>query len=272
MKAKMNFDEHVAFRLEQANKNSQNDKFGLCQIEINPTELCNRTCNFCPRAHGYPNLDLHLSVDDTKILKDRLIEYNYKGILIISGTGEPLLNKNILSIIAELSGWWLELITNGDVLLKKPDLLDQMFDRGLTRIIIDEYDNFTNYEKKLKMIEGKEGTVKEHISNKHNYNNRAGAIQTTENSLFRQCYFPFYKGVIDIGLEFRFCCNDWKYKTSIGNLKNNTIEEIWMSDKMNNYRKLLAQGKRNCIEACSKCDANGLLVGKASFDKLINFI
>ena len=34
-------------------------------IDLNPTELCNRTCSFCPRADSslYPNQNLNISLD-----------------------------------------------------------------------------------------------------------------------------------------------------------------------------------------------------------------
>ena len=30
-------------------------------VDINPTELCNRTCSFCPRGIDYPNQNLHIT-------------------------------------------------------------------------------------------------------------------------------------------------------------------------------------------------------------------
>ena len=67
-------------------------------IEINPTELCNRTCSFCPRSSTYPNQNLNLSIEDALIIKQRLNEINFNGRLHFTGQGEPTLNKNLLHI------------------------------------------------------------------------------------------------------------------------------------------------------------------------------
>ena len=32
-------------------------------VDINPTELCNRACSFCPRGISYPNTNSHITED-----------------------------------------------------------------------------------------------------------------------------------------------------------------------------------------------------------------
>ena len=45
-------------------ENPHSECRGLKSVEFNPTELCNRTCHFCPRVDPevYPNRKLHLSL------------------------------------------------------------------------------------------------------------------------------------------------------------------------------------------------------------------
>lgn len=267
----LTFEEHIDFRSKQYK--NQSDSFGMTTVEINPTELCNRTCEFCPRGDWYPNKNLNLTIENTHTIKDRLDEFDYKGIIIISGKGEPMLNPDIFAIVSILSSnRWVELITNGDKILNRPKLLDKLFEKGLSRIIIDEYDNEKNFDKKIKILGDRCGVVKNHFSKKHNYNNRSGSFNTLNKSLDRKCYFPFYKGYIDLTLDFRFCCNDWKYKESLGNIKDHKIKDLWMSSKMNEYRKELSKGNRCNIIPCEKCDADGLLLGEDSYNKLIEII
>lgn len=266
----LSFDQHIDFRSKQYK--NQKDSFGMCTLEINPTELCNRTCSFCPRGDWYPNKNLHLTVEDTLLIKKRLDEFNYKGIVIISGKGEPMLNPYINDIVSILSDRWLELITNGDRILNTPKHLNDLFENGLSRIIIDEYDNQENYDKKIEILGNKCGAVKNHFTKTHSYNNRSGSFDTIEKSLNKKCYFPFYKGYIDLTMDFRFCCNDWKYKESLGSIRESTIEELWMSPKMNHYRKELSIGNRCNIISCKDCDADGLLLGEESFNKLMEVI
>ena len=47
-------------------------------VDINPVELCNRTCFFCPRGHDYPNtnehMDISVSIKIAEELKKELIQ------------------------------------------------------------------------------------------------------------------------------------------------------------------------------------------------------
>ena len=69
------------------------DNYGLASIDLNPTELCNRLCHFCPRSSFYPNLNLNMSLESADLLHRRLVEFDYQGAITIAGKGEPLLNN-----------------------------------------------------------------------------------------------------------------------------------------------------------------------------------
>ena len=43
---------HINFRAAQYS--NLNSVLGMSTLEINPTELCNRTCSFCPEEIGIP--------------------------------------------------------------------------------------------------------------------------------------------------------------------------------------------------------------------------
>ena len=96
---------HINFR--SAQYENLKSVLGMTTVEINPTELCNRTCSFCPRGNGYPNKDEHLTIDDAYLIKNRLDEFEYQGIIIISGKGEPLLNPDILEIVNVFKNEWI---------------------------------------------------------------------------------------------------------------------------------------------------------------------
>ena len=56
------------------------------------------------------------------------------------------------------------------------------------------------------------------------------------------------------------CSHDWAKKYVIGNIKNDKIENIWLSQKYKLARKKLLSAKRNFIP-CNKCDVSGELIG-----------
>ena len=74
---------------------------GIKSIEFNPTELCNRTCHFCPRhdPEVYPNRKLHMEPETVQRVVDELVEHEYIGQIMFSGMGEPTLNRKICELI-----------------------------------------------------------------------------------------------------------------------------------------------------------------------------
>ena len=46
----------------------------ILTVEVNTTELCNRTCVFCPRHYPkvYPNRNLHMTVKGAEAIKHKL--------------------------------------------------------------------------------------------------------------------------------------------------------------------------------------------------------
>lgn len=49
------------------------------------------------------------------------------------------------------------------------------------------------------------------------------------------------------------CCADYNGNAVIGNIKEDNIETIWRSEKMNTLRELHLKGRRNEIELCKLC-------------------
>ena len=92
----------------------------ILTVEINTTELCNRTCVFCPRHDPavFPNRNLHLTVKGAQTIAEELANNQYRGKISFSGFGENLLNPNFVEIVKEFHFYLptatLECNTNGD--------------------------------------------------------------------------------------------------------------------------------------------------------------
>lgn len=260
---------HIEFRNKVVSRNMVNPKLmGLSVVEINPTELCNRKCSFCPRYSDaiYPNRNLNMSVETAKLLNQQLIANDFDGYLAFSGHGEPLLNPDILEIISELSGFFLELITNGDTILKGKHSVEELFRVGIDRILISDYDANPEFEK-LKS----ERVIVRHFTDdgkdnydKYGFNNRAGAMFSIPEPIPRPCFMPSYKALVDWNGDLLLCSHDWFEKDVFGNIYESDISDIWNSEKLVNQRINLAKGKRDMFKACAKCNVFGDLVGKDS--------
>ena len=46
---------------------------------------------------------------------------------------------------------------------------------------------------------------------------------------------------------------DYDNKMIVGDLKKNSIQEIWLSEKMKIYRKILAERRYDAIDLCEHC-------------------
>ena len=99
-------NDHFKKRYDRYYINSETKSFkkhliGLSTIELCITELCTRTCEFCPRGNPlvYKNQNLHMSLDTVEIFSKRCIDDKFTGDIHISGFGEPFLNKDIFDIV-----------------------------------------------------------------------------------------------------------------------------------------------------------------------------
>ena len=77
---------------------------GLATIELNITELCNRTCSFCPRhdPEVYPNKKEFMELETVSSLTQQLIDTDWYGDIHITGFGEPHTHPQLKEIISIL--------------------------------------------------------------------------------------------------------------------------------------------------------------------------
>jgi radical SAM protein with 4Fe4S-binding SPASM domain len=51
------------------------------------------------------------------------------------------------------------------------------------------------------------------------------------------------------------CDFDYKSMLKVGNVKEASLQDIWLGDIYNKYRDLFLQGKRRSINPCSNCNS-----------------
>lgn len=253
----------------------------LTRIEINPSELCNRACAFCPRSNPevYSNRNLHMLETTAESIAKNLHDINYSNRVTISGFGEPLLSRNIFKIIEIISLGApnierLQLITNGDQL--NEDVIVKLYSAGITRLEINLYDSEQQVEYFKRILQNIDDSL--YVLRHHYYssskdygltlNNRAGSIDVGSKGNFSDkiCYLPFYKLMIDWNGNILLCCQDWKRVAKLKlNINTHSITEIWDSVQMNEYRDSLIERGR-VKSPCSECNIDGTLIGRDSFN------
>lgn len=242
-------------------------------IDINPTELCNRKCVFCPRhdPNKYPNQNLHMEIDTAHKMREELEKLNWNGSINICGNGEPLLHKNIVDLVKAFGDKIkIEITTNGDFLTV--DLIKQLYESKLNFMIISMYDGPEQVEYFTSLFDESSIDKSKYILRDRWYGeneeygliltNRAGFFDWNKNiGIGKQCFYMHYSMQIDWNGDVLSCCHDTYEKTrTFGNVNDETLLDIWNSNVWNKSRKLLGDGKR--IELpCNKCDASGIIHG-----------
>jgi len=67
------------------------------------------------------------------------------------------------------------------------------------------------------------------------------------------CPYVFYSFAINSDGLVSVCFLDWARKMVVGDVKNESVIDIWNGSKMKNYRKIMLDGNRKKHPECSKC-------------------
>lgn len=258
-------------------------------IEFNIYGSCNRNCDFCPVSNPDVYDKKHEGISTElfeKIIND-LCVINYQGKILFSAYSEPLLHKEISTLISiakqKLPLSRVEIVSNGDLIT--PIKLKQLFDAGLDTISISMYDgdhqieHFSNMMNTLE-LNSAQVVLRRRYFKDGNYgitiSNRSGLVDSNQYRdqnelgigklpLHEKCYYPFYMILVDYTGNVMLCPHDWSRRLSFGNVQEKSILEIWESKALNIIRSNLSNNNRNFFP-CSKCDVLGTLMGKESFD------
>jgi len=68
------------------------------------------------------------------------------------------------------------------------------------------------------------------------------------------CYHLWLSPAIHWNGDFSICCNDWGRKSLLGNIKNQTVHQIWNSEELKQYRQYHLKGLYEKVPLCGKCD------------------
>lgn len=238
-------------------------------VEINPLDICNRSCSFCPQSsdHFLPKRG-RVSLKIIEKIANDLEEICFDGRVTFTGFGEPLLYKDLIAAISILKSkitrvQWIEVVTNGDYLTRERVLA--LDNAGCTNVTVSMYDGDLSHVF-LPMFQNTDIDV----TLKHSYN---GFLEVNRNEMLVRtdiltkndpCYLPFYKMVIDMDGNVILCSNDWSRSVDLGNIVDQSISSIWLDQKYVDYRKKLIDGNRKDCKPCSKCNIQGNLYGDSS--------
>lgn len=242
-------------------------------LEINPTELCNMKCSFCPRAHGYPNKNFHMTMETVKLIISQLDQIPQLEVINIVGRGEPTLHKNFGELIQEFLNYRdtyksnLQIVTHTNgTKLKKYELQAKRLD-SIRFSIYDEtkesLDQLKNeYENWSNIVFLDRRTINR---DKGSFTNRAGSVFTKEthtNSTFNSkylkyrliCHMPFERIYVDWNGNYNLCCDDWADIQILGNIYTESLYDYINNNfELKKYQEMLLNGRRE-ISPCISCN------------------
>lgn len=255
-------------------------------IEFNTSELCNRTCEFCPRADPkvYPNRKLYLDVALMEKIARDLGAFNYSGKVLFSAFSEPLLHKDLETLIRlarlHCPDSRIEAVTNGDFVTV--ERTRSLFDSGLTTLLISMYDGpeqvapLTAIRQEAGLSEDQFILRVRYLSREEHFgltmSNRAGMLEiedlgvgSLKEPLQKQCFYPHYQMMVDYDGSVLLCPHDWGKKLRAGNLGEESVLEVWNNKVMAFVRKKLGAADRR-FAPCNICDVVGTLMGQHHFE------
>jgi len=224
-------------------------------FELNITPYCTRHCDYCPRGHGYTDSGNSMVLEDASKIVDELADIYFRGLLVISGMGEPLLHPywDAFSEIITNGYWKTQLITNGDLLENSSQV--KSFDFVSISL------NQPNEQKFIGMLEGKvDYEIRQrYLGDFSAKTNRAGYLGGAGNS-DRPCNYPMYHMLINHDGRAFSCCHDWTNTFSLGNVFKDGIFKVWTGDNYHEFREMLFNNRS--LDPCWSCDADGMMSGE----------
>lgn len=232
------------------------------RIEINPTEICNLQCSFCPRGHGYPNQNLHMShqvIDRVRYLLD---QSGYTNKVSITGRGEPTLAKNIKYILSTLlendPKYHCYMYTNGKKLYELREFIPLFW-----KVYVDVYDTGHEEYNHVRALYSEYSNVEvlHKPDNGSGYqafkmmSNRGGVLPHDSEAAQHACAFIFQKLFINWNGDYNLCCDDWAKQIKMSNIfDQDLLDYVNNNPLLKKYRLNHILGTRSCLDICKTCD------------------
>lgn len=124
-------------------------------VQFELVESCNRDCKFCG-TQGFKK-DFKYISKDVLIKQCRLVEQSgYNPRILLAGHGENTIHPKFIQCVKimrrEMPKAWIQILTNGIMVRKHPELLKQMFSAGINDVTLDEYSDSKFDHTKLKQL------------------------------------------------------------------------------------------------------------------------
>lgn len=277
-------------------------KCGFCGIHSLPMDIKN--------SYNYMNLDIVKKIiNDLKGFKTKIrIEFSLFGEPLL----HPNIYEIISLFRKGSKNFQLNIVTNGDKIQDGSVDINELFKNGTDYLMIDYYNRKDEDRRNLdEKIFNSKVKVFDYLKDKKSiwsYNKKdSGSIiivddlNNTQNTLTRKYHtvggnmlkkvwghyginekdFPVLKRcgkifteiVIDYDGIVPFCCVDWNRENVLGDIKIESLKDIFYKELVEKYRFIIYNKRRDLIQVCSMCNnttqRTGLLTIRKEYLNLI---
>ena len=232
------------------------------QVNIETNNVCTRKCAFC--LYGIKDKVPPIRMTASLFFKiiDDLVRINFKGRLSLFNINEPLTDKRIYGFVRYASlmlpGAVHVLVTNGDILDREK--IDTLFANGLDLLFINSYDKEA-IEHNLSLYHEAHPIYPTKIIHNDRTNpidwavSRAGHIKKyLQEPAKGFCDWPNQALYVKPDGEVLACCHDFDRQNKVGDLNQQSVNEVWYGDAFSKIRWHLNHGDRGISPLCLNCD------------------
>lgn len=247
--------------------------FSMLEIEVN--YKCNRRCSYCPLSvSARPARDM--PPDLFELLVAQLEEVSYEGRVSYHFYNEPLLCRNLNDYVAHAKGRLPAtrhvLYTNGDLLTEETFL--DLERSGIDLFVVTKHEDVRPrhaFTETYANLDGRHRSKVAYLDHQELVlSNRGGVLEHIPGTAPREmpCFIPANLAVVTSAGNVLPCFEDFNEVHAMGNIREESIHEIWESEPYRKFREALAAGRRHEFEVCNKCN-NLSVTTDESFDYVL---
>jgi radical SAM protein with 4Fe4S-binding SPASM domain len=121
------------------------------------------------------------------------------------------------------------------------------FNKDIKDAFVKEYSNFSDRVVISPVMNWTRSEV-------HDWTNGIGREEENLDQEMIVCPDPFSRLSVNFDGSVSVCCVDWSHGTVIGDLNNETLEEVWNGERLKEFRLIHLDGRRDKIGPCKNCD------------------
>lgn len=224
----------------------------LNTVEIEINSRCNRKCNYCPVSVLLsPSVPKYMSDEIFERLLNELKDINFTGRISYHFYNEPLLRKDLERLVEktsiQLPNAHQVLFTNGDFLTDERYASLRL--AGIECFVVSSHSRTAYPERRFQIVRFPQDLQ---------LTNRGGTMrhlpQTTPEILTKLCYAPSEMLIVTVTGDIVLCYEDAERKHVMGNILEESLEQVWFSEKFVYIRGLLSRGNRTAASSlCQNC-------------------